>query len=256
MNGQRDLEGLSALVTGATSGIGKTAAEELGRHGAEVIVQGRDANRGTAVVDGIAAEGGKARFVAADLGHPAELEDLVQQVGAVDILVNNAGFSWFGPTEELDVATFDRLFAANVRAPYFLVAALAPKMASRGSGSIVNVGSMAGQIGLAGGAAYGATKATLASMTRSWAAEFSPAGVRVNAVAPGPVLTDVQRAARTEALGATTLLARAARPGEIANVIAFLASPKVRSNSSGSTRRGKPSSQPSRPASSSAGSDS
>src|SRR2546421_1152951 len=227
MNGQRDLEGLSALVTGATSGIGKTAAEELGRHGAEVIVHGRDASRGEAVVDAIAAGGGKARFVAADLSHPAELDDLVQQVGAVDILVNNAGFSWFGPTEELDVATFDRLFAANVRAPYFLVAALAPKMASRGSGSIVNVGSMAGQIGLAGGAAYSATKATLASMTRSWAAEFSPAGVRVNAVAAGPVLTDVQRAARTEALGATTLLARAARPREIANVIAFLASPKA-----------------------------
>jgi NAD(P)-dependent dehydrogenase (short-subunit alcohol dehydrogenase family) len=86
---------------------------------------------------------------------------------------------------------------------------------------------MVGQIGLAGGAAYSATKATLASMTRSWAAEFSPAGVRVNAVAPGPVFTDVRRAARTEALGATTLLARAAQPGEIANVIAFLASPKA-----------------------------
>jgi NAD(P)-dependent dehydrogenase (short-subunit alcohol dehydrogenase family) len=227
MNGQRDLEGLSALVTGATSGIGKAAAEELGRQGAEVIVHGRDADRGEAVVDTITTEGGKARFVAADLSQPAELEDLVQEVGAVDILVNNAGFSWFGPTEELDVATFDRLFAANVRAPYFLVAALAPKMAARGSGSIVNVGSMAGQIGLAGGAAYGATKATLASLTRSWAAEFSPAGVRVNAVAAGPVLTDVQRAARTEALAATTLLARPAQPGEIAEVIAFLASPKA-----------------------------
>ncbi|HWD72578.1 MAG TPA: SDR family oxidoreductase [Actinomycetota bacterium] len=227
MNGQRDLEGLSALVTGATSGIGKAAAEEIGRQGGEVIVHGRDAGRGEAVVDAITAEGGKARFVAADLGDPAELEDVVQQVGAVDILVNNAGFAWFGPTDELDVATFDRLFAANVRAPYFLVAALAPKMAARGSGSIVNVGSMVGQIGLAGGAAYSATKATLASMTRSWAAEFSPAGVRVNAVAPGPVFTDVRRAARTEALGATTLLARAAQPGEIANVIAFLASPKA-----------------------------
>ena len=227
MNGQRDLEGLSALVTGATSGIGKAAAEELGLHGADVIVHGRDAGRGEAVVDTITAEGGKARFVAADLSQPAELEDLVQEVSAVDILVNNAGFSWFGPTEELDVATFDRLFAANVRAPYFLVAALAPKMAARGSGSIVNVGSMAGQIGLAGGAAYGATKATLASMTRSWAAEFSPAGVRVNAVAAGPVLTDVQRAGRTEALAATTLLARPAQPGEIADVIAFLASPKA-----------------------------
>jgi NAD(P)-dependent dehydrogenase (short-subunit alcohol dehydrogenase family) len=83
---------------------------------------------------------------------------------------------------------------------------------------------MAGQIGLAGGSAYSATKATLAAMTRSWAAEFSPAGVRVNAIAAGPVLTNGAAPARTEALGATTLLARAAQPGEIASVIAFLAS--------------------------------
>ena len=227
MNEQRDLEGIVALVTGATSGIGRAAAEELGRHGAELIVHGRDPGRGSAVADTITAQGSKARFVAADLSDPAQLDHLVEQAGAVDVLVNNAGFSWFGPTAELDMATFDRLFAVNVRAAYFLVAALAPKMAARGSGSIISLGSMAGQIGLAGSAAYGATKATLAAMTRSWAAEFSPSGVRVNAVAPGPVLTNGATPDRIEALGATTLLARAAQADEIAGIIAFLASPKA-----------------------------
>jgi NAD(P)-dependent dehydrogenase (short-subunit alcohol dehydrogenase family) len=227
MNRQQDLEGMTALVTGATSGIGKAVAEEFGRRGAEVIVHGRDAARGQGVVDGITSEGGKARFVAADLSEPTELQDFVEHIGEVDVLVNNAGFSWFGPTAELDLPTFDRLFAANVRAPYFLVSALAPKMAARGGGSIINLSSMAGQIGLAGGAAYSATKATMTSMTRSWAAEFSPAGVRVNAIAPGPVVTGGTAPDRIEALGKTTLLGRAAQPEEIAEVVAFLASPKA-----------------------------
>ena len=226
MNQQRDLEGISALVTGASSGIGQAAAEELGRHGAEVIVHGRDVARGSAVVDTITAEGGKARFVAADLTDPNQLDGLVDQAGPVDVLVNNAGFSWFGPTGDLDVATFDRLFAANVRAPYFLVAALAPTMAARGSGYIINVAHMAGQIGLAGGAAYGATKATLAAMTRAWRPVQSlrcpGKHHRCRAGADPGAAPE-----RIEALGAMTLLSRAAQPSEIAEILAFLASPKA-----------------------------
>jgi NAD(P)-dependent dehydrogenase (short-subunit alcohol dehydrogenase family) len=227
MNDHRDLEGLRALVTGATSGIGRAAAGQLAAHGAEVIVHGRDAGRGGEVVDAITADGGKARFVAADLTQPAELGGLAEQAGQVDILVNNAGMAWFGPTAELDIPTFDQLFTANVRPAYFLTAALAPQMAARGNGSIINVGSMAGEVGMSGGAAYSATKAALDAMTRSWAAEFSPAGVRVNTVASGPVYTAIQPAGVTEAVGATTVMARAAQPEEIASVITFLASPRA-----------------------------
>jgi NAD(P)-dependent dehydrogenase (short-subunit alcohol dehydrogenase family) len=224
---EQNLSGRIALVTGATSGIGRATAIQLARQGAEVIVHGRDADRGEQVVAEIAQEGGKARFLTADLSDPTEIRRLADEAGEggeVDVLVNNAGISWFGPTADLDVATYDALFDANVRAPYFLVAALAPRMAANGGGSIVNVASMAGTIGLAGGAAYGGTKATLTAMTRAWAAEFSPSGVRVNAVAPGPVFTAADPE-RIEALGATTLLGRAAQADEIAQVITFLSSP-------------------------------
>src|SRR5882762_4188189 len=199
----RDLQDQKALVTGATSGIGRAIALQLARDGAEVIVHGRDAERGAATVEEIIA------------------------AGDVDVLVNNAGLALFGPTAELDVERFDALFAGNVRAPFMLVAALAPGMAARGKGSIVNIASMAGVIGLAGGAAYGATKAALASMTRAWAAEFSARGVRVNAVAPGPVHTGGPVRERIAQLGSTTALKRPASPEEIAEVVAFLASPRA-----------------------------
>ncbi len=114
MNGQRDLEGLSALVTSATSGIGKAAAEELGRHGAQVIAHRRDTARSQAEVDAITAEDGKAHFAAADISQPAELDDLVKQVGTADIVVNNAEFASFGSTAKLDVETCDQLVVANV----------------------------------------------------------------------------------------------------------------------------------------------
>jgi NAD(P)-dependent dehydrogenase (short-subunit alcohol dehydrogenase family) len=223
----KELDGKTALVTGSTSGIGKATAAALARLGATVIITGRDTERGARVVKEITGDGGAARFVAADLSDPGQVAHLAQEAGDVDILVNNAGRSWFGPTADLDATTFDAIFSSNVRSAYLLTAALAPAMAARGSGSIVNLDSMAGAVGLAGGAAYGASKAAMSALTRAWAAEFSPAGVRVNAVAPGPVYSDGASPAVIDSLAPTTLLGRGAQPEEIADVIAFLSTPRA-----------------------------
>jgi NAD(P)-dependent dehydrogenase (short-subunit alcohol dehydrogenase family) len=225
---QDNLEGQRALVTGGTSGIGRAVALQLARDGAEVLVHGRDATRGAQTVQEITAAGGKASFLAADLGDPADVQRLANDVGEIDILINNAGIALFGPTAEFEVAAFDKMFASNVRAPFFLVAALAPGMAARGHGSIVSLSSMAGGVGLVGGAAYGATKASLEAMTRAWAAEYSASGVRVNAIAPGPVYTPTPSGPEfIRALGETTPMHRASQPEEIAEVIVFLASPRA-----------------------------
>ncbi len=221
-----DLKGRIALVTGATSGLGHAIALRLAADGADVVVHGRNAERGAETVATIADAGGSARFIAADLSDPADITRLAGDAGDIAVLVNNAGFSLFGPTADIAAERFDALFASNVRAPFLLVAAIGPAMASRGAGSIVNVSSMAGRIGLNGAAAYGASKAALESMTRAWAVEFSPT-VRVNAVAAGPVYTEGAAPERTTALGATTPLNRAADAAEIAAVVAFLASPRA-----------------------------
>ena len=225
---QSNLEGQRALVTGATSGIGRAIALQLARDGAEVVIHGRDAARGAETVDAIVSAGGKASFVAADLTDAADVRRLANEVGDVDILINNAGIALFAPTAELEVAAFDTMFASNVRAPFFLVAAFAPGMAAKGHGSIVNLSSMAGGVGLLGGAAYGATKASLEAMTRAWAVEYGASGVRVNAIAPGPVYTPSPSGPEfIKALGNTTPMHRASQPEEIAEVIAFLASPRA-----------------------------
>jgi NAD(P)-dependent dehydrogenase (short-subunit alcohol dehydrogenase family) len=223
----RDLEGKVALVTGATSGIGRAVAVQLAAQGAMVVVHGRDVTRGGAVVAEIENAGGSARFVGADLSEPEEALRLAEEVGDVDILVNNAGFAWFGPSAKLAVNTLERLFAANVHAPYLLASILAPKMVTRGEGVIINVASRSGTVGQPDTAAYGATKAALASLARSWAAEYGPAGIRVNAVSPGPVYTNAADRDLFDVSAETTLLGRAAEPQEIADLIGFLASPRA-----------------------------
>jgi NAD(P)-dependent dehydrogenase (short-subunit alcohol dehydrogenase family) len=215
-------------VTGATSGIGRAVALQLAREGADVVIHGRNEERGAETVDAIISSGGKASFVAADLTNAADVQWLAGEVGDVDILINNAGISLFAPTAEFNLSALDRMLASNVRAPFILVATLAPGMAARGHGSIVSVSSMAGAVGLVGGAAYGATKASLEAMTRAWAAEYSASGVRVNAIAPGPVYTATPSGRDfITAIGDTTLMRRASEPEEIAEVITFLASPRA-----------------------------
>jgi NAD(P)-dependent dehydrogenase (short-subunit alcohol dehydrogenase family) len=224
----QDPEGQRALVTGATSGIGRSVALALARDGADVVVHGRSEERGAETVREIVATGGKASFVPADLADGADVRWLASEVGDVDILINNAGIALFGPTAGFEISGFDTMFATNVRAAFFLVAGIAPGMAARGHGCILNLSSMAGGVGLVGGAAYGATKAALEAMTRAWAAEYSGSGVRVIAVAPGPVYTPTPSGPEfISALGDTTPMHRASQPEEIAEVISFLVSSRA-----------------------------
>jgi|SRR5580704_10336295 hypothetical protein len=133
-NQQRDLHGLRALVTGATSGLGRAIAFQLARDGADVTVHGRDATRGGQTVEEIELQGGRAHFVAADLADAASVARLAKEVGDIDVLVNNAGLAVWGPTETFEMASFDAMFDANVRAAFVLVAAFAPGMVARGTG--------------------------------------------------------------------------------------------------------------------------
>jgi NAD(P)-dependent dehydrogenase (short-subunit alcohol dehydrogenase family) len=227
----QDFAGRTALVTGGNSGIGRAVAGQLARRGAHVVISGRDTARGSRAVEEIRADGGTADFVQADLTDLASVRSLAKQAielggGHVDVLVNNAGIFPFGPTAEVPDSDFDAVYAVNVRAPFYLVAELAPLMAARGSGAIVNVTTMVAYVGMAGMAAYGSSKAAVELLTRAWAAEFGPAGVRVNAVSPGPTRTEgtAVMGENLDNLAGTTPLQRVGTPDEVAEGIVFLAS--------------------------------
>src|SRR5437870_2910446 len=169
----------TALITGGTSGIGRATANKLAERGVHVLVVGRNAQRGEKTISEIRAAGGKADFMSSDLGDAASARDVARQAvelghGNVDILINNAGMFPFGPTHGTTEEIFDSVYSLNVKAPYFLVAELAPLMAKRGKGAIVNVSTMVADYGVAGMSLYGSSKAALNLLTKAWAAEYGP----------------------------------------------------------------------------------
>ncbi|MBP2217365.1 SDR family NAD(P)-dependent oxidoreductase [Arthrobacter sp. CAN_C5] len=228
----RSLEGRTALVTGSTSGIGAAIASTLAAAGAGVLVSGRDKTRGQTVLTRIREEGGQARFLGVDLA--ADHGDLRQFAieatdllgGRIDILVNNAGIYPATTTADLTDGELDAMLAVNVRAPHVLASLILPAMAENGAGVVVNVGSWMASVGNPFAAMYTATKAAVEQLTRSWAAEFGPSGVRVNTISPGVTLTPGNEAARPilDAMTAVTPAGVVVQPEDIAQGVLFLAS--------------------------------
>jgi NAD(P)-dependent dehydrogenase (short-subunit alcohol dehydrogenase family) len=227
------LTGRTALVTGSTGGLGVSIAHALAKAGAFVVVSGRSKERGDDVVAAIRADGGEAAFVLADLAAgDAGVRALAEQAtaavgGALDVLVNNAA-TLLVPKPTADVCERDlqEVFGVNVFAPFLLTGLLAPAMAERGKGAVVNIGSVAGLRGASGSAVYSATKAVVHSLTRSWAAEYGPTGVRINAVAPGPIATEraLEFADHVAPVLERIPSRRMSTPDEVAASVVFLAS--------------------------------
>jgi len=233
----------TALVTGASRGIGRATAAALARDGARVLVHyGRSAREAESLVSEIRTEGGLANAISADLGTPNGTPLLAKQVRSIvgdrlDVLVLNAGISKAARLADYTVEDFDNLFATNVRSPFFLVQQLLPLLAN-GSNIIVisSIGAHAvvGKPGVENPSllAYASTKGALETLVKNWAAILGPQGIRVNAVAPGVIDTDMSHFAKTEAGREATLgmqaLKRIGKPEDVADVVAFLASDAAR----------------------------
>lgn len=230
------LSGKTALVTGASRGMGRASALALARMGAQVLIHySTGMKEAEAVVAEIRKAGGRADAVAADLSAPDGSHKLAKQVRAVigdrlDILVANAGTSKSATIEETTVEDFDRLFAVNVRAPFFLVQQLLPIMGK--DSSIVLISSLAAHAAVGTLSAYAATKGAVDTLVKHFASVMGARGIRVNAVAPGVVQTDMSNFTKTDAGRNYTLgmqaLKRLAEPDDIGGVVAFLASDDAR----------------------------
>jgi NAD(P)-dependent dehydrogenase (short-subunit alcohol dehydrogenase family) len=231
-----NLSGKTALVTGASRGIGRASALALAKAGAQVLVHyGTGESEAAAVVAEIRQAGGRAEKVAADLRAPDGAHALAARVRAtvgdrLDILVANAGISKSATIEEMTVKDFDDLFAVNVRAPYFLVQQLLPTLCK--DSSIVLLSSLASHATVGTLSAYAATKGAVDTLVKHFASALGGRGIRVNAVAPGVVDTDMSKFARSDAGRDFTLgiqaLKRIAQPGDIAAAVVFLASDEAR----------------------------
>jgi len=237
------LQGKTALVTGASRGIGRATASALANAGAHVLVHfGRSAQDAESLVAGIRSKGGRANAIRADLGTPEGPTLLAKEVRSIvgerlDVLVSNAGISKVGTIKDHTPEDFDNLFATNVRSPFFLVQQLLPVL-GEGSNIIVisSLGARAvvGKPGLDNPSilAYAATKGALETLVKNWAAILGPQGIRVNAVAPGVIDTDMSNFTKTEVGREVTLgmqaLKRIGKPEDVADVVAFLASDKAR----------------------------
>jgi NAD(P)-dependent dehydrogenase (short-subunit alcohol dehydrogenase family) len=237
------LQNKTALVTGASRGIGRATAAALARAGAHVLVHyGRSTREAESLVAEIKAEGGRADAISADLGTPEGAALLEKQVRSIigdrlDVLVLNAGISKAARIADYTVEDFDNLFATNVRGPFFLVQQLLPVL---GEGSSVVVISSLGARSVVGKAdlanpsilAYASTKGALETLVKNWAAILGPRGIRVNAVAPGVIDTDMSNFTKTEAGREVALgmqaLKRLGKPEDVADVVAFVASDAAR----------------------------
>ncbi len=233
----------TALVTGASRGIGRATALALAETGAHVLVHyGRSAQEAQSVVESIHSKGGRADAISVDLGSPEGATLLAKEVRSIvgkqlDALVLNAGVSKAATIKDHTVEDFDNLFATNVRSPFFLVQQLLPIL-GEGSNIIVisSIGAHAvvGKPGLDNPSilAYAATKGALETLVKNWAAILGPRGIRVNAIAPGVIDTDMSNFAKTEAGREATLgmqaLKRIGQPEDVEDVVAFLASDKAR----------------------------